>query len=86
MTVEVIVICYLLDTANRTVSNLNYTKLTTLKEGFKTILEKEENAGGQYFLLFPQCLENFMIPVAAYLLSANAFNMDTAKNVSTVKG
>ena len=27
-----------------------------------------------------------MIPVAAYLLSANAFNMDTAKNVSTVKG
>ena len=29
--------------------------MTLSKKGFENIVEKEENAGNQHFLLFPQC-------------------------------
>ena len=31
--------------------------MTLRKKTFENILEKEENAGNQYFLLFPQCFQ-----------------------------
>ena len=57
-------------------------------KAFQNILGKEEDAGKQHFLLFPQCLLSYQRQKSQFnntytltcnLLSANAFNLDQAK-------
>ena len=55
------------------------------QEALENIVGKEETAGQQHFLHFPQCFLrtcpytdfNFLVPFI--FLSANAFNMDQSK-------
>ena len=66
--------------------------LTTLGEKpFEKIVGKGENAGNQHFLLFPQCFQPFQTPKiiilsTLILSSANAFNLDQSKILSSRKG
>ena len=59
--------------------------LTLKKKPFEYIVEKEENAGNQHFLLFPQCLFFFfsfpeqILPFGLPLSSANALHLDRSK-------
>ena len=51
---------------------------------------KEENAGNQHFLVFPQCFLSYekttlTFSVTFYLSSANAFNLGKPKNLSSGK-
>ena len=62
--------------------------MTLKKITFENIVGKEENAGNQHFLLFPQCFypsqKEFLFLRCIYcfiLLSANAFNLDWSKNL-----
>ena len=61
--------------------------MTWKNEPLENIVEKGENAGYQHFLLFPQCFlrfpkQNFNFSVPLLLSSANALNLDQAKNLS----
>ena len=64
--------------------------MTLKQRAFESIVGRVENAGNQHFLLFPQCflpfpnqISNFHPPI---LLSANAFNLDQSKILSTGNG
>ena len=60
--------------------------MTLRKKGKENKVGKGENAGNQYFLLFPRCF----FPVEErnhhfnniYFVTANAFNLEKAKIVS----
>ena len=58
------------------------------KEAFENMVGKEENAGNQHFLRFPQYFfftfpeRNIYVSVNFILSSANTFNLDESKNVS----
>ena len=61
--------------------------LTTLtKKPFETIEGKGENAGNQYFLLFPQCFfffQPYQGQESSFMFSsANALNLDQSKILS----
>ena len=59
------------------------------KEPFENSVGKEENAGNQHFLLFPQCFLSYLeqiLPFESTLSSANAFNFDWCKILSSGKG
>ena len=59
------------------------TDLTTpRKKTFENIVGKEENAGNQHFLLFPQCFLTYQRQKSFMLSSAKAFNLLTSKILS----
>ena len=58
--------------------------MTLRNRPFENILGKEENAGNQHFLLFPECFlvfkkRNFIFWVSWSLSSANAVNLDRSE-------
>ena len=60
--------------------------MTLKQRAIQNILGKEENAGNQHFLLFPQCFllyqrKEIIISAALNLSPANAFNFVKAKFV-----
>ena len=66
--------------------------MTTLKlmrtKPSENIVEKGENADKQQFLLLPQSFltyESQIFLVTLILFSANAFNLDNAKNLASLK-
>ena len=60
------------------------------KYPFENIVEKGDNAGNQYFLLFPQYFQRYQrrihFLVTMKLSSANAFNLGKANTLSSGKG
>ena len=61
------------------------------KKPFENIVGKGENADNQHLLHFPQCLLSYQRKLAHIcatlkLLSANAFNLDKGKILSSDKG
>ena len=60
-------------------------KLPCKRSILKTLLEKRENAGNQYFLLFPQLYQTgIIILTTKNLSSSNAFNLVKAKMLSFI--
>ena len=65
--------------------------MTLKKKALENTVGKEENAGNQHFLLFPQCFlflsqREIVILEMFNLSSANAFNLVMSKNLSFGKG
>ena len=60
------------------------------KKTFENIVGKEEKAGNQHFLLFPQCFLSYettlMCWVTFDMSSANAFSLGKPKILSSFKG
>ena len=58
------------------------------EKAFENIVRKEENAGNQHFLLFPQCFLSFETQLLIFwvifnLLTANAFSLGKPKILSS---
>ena len=65
--------------------------MTLWNKSFENTVGKGENAGNQHFFLSPHCFLPFpkqisIFSVTFILLSANAFNLDQSKNLSSGKG
>ena len=64
---------------------------TLKKKALENTVGKEENAGNQHFLLFPQCFQllsqrEIVILATFNLSTANAFDLVMSKNLSFGKG
>ena len=64
--------------------------MTERKKSFENNVGKGENAGDQYFLLFPKCFYFIRVEICFFnqitLLSANVLSVDQAQILSAVGG
>ena len=68
--------------SNRIVLTLYHTihnVMTREKKTFENIVGKGENAGNQYFLLFPQCFLPFPKQISIFDTYLNALHLDISK-------
>ena len=84
---------FLLEVTSLHILTLNHTVPTfndPEKKAFENIEGKEENAGNQHFLLYPQCFLPFPKRISFLgtfiLLSVNAWNLDWSKILSFGRG